>query len=62
MAYQYQYINKLEQFDRVYYTLVLIDDEGILPDYRNEKSFKIDATDEDLAQEAQNTIDLLVQG
>jgi len=48
MAYQYQFINKLEQFGYVSYDLVLTDDAGVMPDVRTIKEFKtVDAVDLD---------------
>lgn len=40
MAYQYQFINKLEQFGYISYDLILTDDAGVMPSIRLMKEFK----------------------
>lgn len=65
MAYNYQYINKLEQFGYVSYTLILQDIDGIMPLIRNDKYFskeifpKLDLND--LNSEAQSDIQIYTQ-
>ena len=39
MAYKATYINKLDQFDGISYTLILEDEDGIMPTIRNDKFF-----------------------
>jgi len=41
MAYQVTRINDLEQFGELNTTYLLIDDDGIMPDVRVDKTFKV---------------------
>ena len=41
MAYQIEQINDLEQFGELNTTYLLIDDEGLMPDIRVDKIFKL---------------------
>ena len=41
MAYQIEQINDLEQFGELNTTFLLVDDAGIMPDVRVDKTFKI---------------------
>lgn len=41
MAYQVTRINNLEQFGELNTTYLLIDDAGIMPDVRVDKTFKV---------------------
>lgn len=41
MAYKVTQINDLEQFDELSTTFVLVDDKGIMPDQRIDKTFPI---------------------
>ena len=41
MAYQVTQINNLEQFGELNTTYLLIDDAGIMPDVRVDKTFKV---------------------
>lgn len=41
MAYQVTRINDLEQFGELNTTFLLVDDAGIMPDVRVDKTFKI---------------------
>lgn len=65
MAYIHSYINKLEQFGYVNYTLVLRDEDGIMPTIVNDKSFSkevfSDLSPEVLDEEAQNDISIYTQ-
>lgn len=65
MAYTHSYINKLDQFGYVNYTLVLRDEDGIMPTIVNDKSFSKevfpDLGQEVLEQEAQNDISIYTQ-
>lgn len=55
MAYRYRYINKLIQFGKITYTLILQDLEGDMPEMRLDKQF--DAVDDEiLYQEASKEI------
>lgn len=40
--YRYRYINKHSQFDETSYSLILSDSDGIMPEKRIEKIFRID--------------------
>lgn len=57
--YQAKYINPLVQFGTVYLTLILEDDEGIMPLVRQDKKFTRpeQITEEGLKAEAQKTIE-----
>ena len=57
--YRATYINPLKQFGHLELTLIVTDDEGVLPNLRIDKKFPDSVTDEELAQEAQRTAELL---
>lgn len=42
MSYRVTQINDLEQFEELSTTFLLVDDEGIMPDVRVDKLFRID--------------------
>lgn len=47
MTYQYQFINRLDQFGQVSYDLILTDVEQILPDYRCTVAIDADSDTDD---------------
>lgn len=65
MAYNHTYINKLEQFSSVSYTLILEDQDGIMPPIRNDKYFLKseypNLSQSDLIIEAKKDIDTYTQ-
>lgn len=54
--YTAHYINPLEQFGKIGYDLILVDDENILPELRISKNFDVSVTLEQMEQEAQRAI------
>lgn len=59
--YKAHYINPLIQYGRKEFTLLIEDDENILPPYRMGASFLTDATDEAMAEHAKNVIDSILE-
>jgi hypothetical protein len=58
--YKAHYINPLIQYGRIDFTLVIEDDEGIVPTYRLEKSFLESVTAEELDQIAAQEIERIL--
>lgn len=54
--YKAKYINPYFGEIKKEYTLVIEDENGVLPTIRIDKQFDLNATEEEMAQEAQNTI------
>lgn len=65
MAYNHTYINPLEQFNSYNYTLILEDQDGIMPLIRNDKCFLKNKfpnfNQSDLDEEAQKDIEIYTQ-
>ena len=58
IMYKPIFLNRLEQFSQIDYTMIAIDDEGILPDLRIDKTISLDDLTASGKTEEQYKLDL----